>query len=420
MFIGAVPREVVSQILTLVPLEEWGEVFIGCSGSFSVGYAATGQTLPVRFKGELGFMEDALSLAAREDDAQTEDARRSLQIDRTAAVMVAVAMAKYRGNNEYARSHFEHYRTQFAAFWMDARERLVKLLTQIPLASFHAGDFLEQVERAAEADAGFLCFAPTYKGGYERMYRFIDESTEWVRPQYGVWDPSQVGGLVTKLDERGIKYGVLCDQELDGLAPASVFHGGNKPVYVYTSTRAASLRRRRQHAIAFGYKPLEPAALTAETKVEICEIDNKRINFLKDVYLAKGIDHKSGTSNYVVLLDGMLAGGFSFTQQRFGDRTRSIYLLSDFATARERRLSKLIPMLATSRLIASAINRKLMIRIERVETTAFTDKPVSMKYRGIFDLHKREAGFLQYHSRIREQSPEEIYREWFAKHAGRA
>jgi hypothetical protein len=333
--------------------------------------------------------------------------------------MVAVAMAKYRGKNDFARAHYDHYVNRFATFHADARERLLKLLTLIPIASFHAGDFLEQVERAAEADGGFLCFAPTYKGGYERMYRFIDEGTEWVRPQYGVWDPSKVGGLIEQLDERGIRYGVLCDQELERAEPASVFHGGGKPVYVYTNTRAASLRRRRQKAIAFGYKPLDPAELTADSKVEICEIDNARINFLKDVYLAKGIDHKSGTSNYVVLLDGMLAGGFSFTQQRFGDRTRSIYLLSDFATARERRLSKLIPLLASSRLVASAINRKLMIRIERVETTAFTGKPVSMKYRGIYELHKREAGFLQYHSRIREQTPEEIYRDWYAKHAGR-
>ena len=29
-------------------------------------------------------------------------------------------------------------------------------------------------------------------------------------------------------------------------------------------------------------------------------------------------------------------------------------------------------------------------------TTAFTDKPVSMKYRGVYELMKRGEGFLQY------------------------
>ncbi len=31
-----------------------------------------------------------------------------------------------------------------------------------------------------------------------------------------------------------------------------------------------------------------------------------------------------------------------------------------------------------------------------VYTTAFTDKPVSMKYRGVFELAKRGKGFLNY------------------------
>jgi hypothetical protein len=34
MFIGAVPREVITQILDTVNCGEWGSVFVGCSGSF--------------------------------------------------------------------------------------------------------------------------------------------------------------------------------------------------------------------------------------------------------------------------------------------------------------------------------------------------------------------------------------------------
>ena len=66
------------------------------------------------------------------------------------------------------------------------------------------------------------------------------------------------------------------------------------------------------------------------------------------------------------MIDGALAGGFAFEQSRFGDKTRELYLLCDFALFRERRLSKLIAMLATSRDVIDPINKRLLVRIERI------------------------------------------------------
>ena len=34
MFIGAVPKEVIGQVLSTVPFDEWRDVYVGCSGSF--------------------------------------------------------------------------------------------------------------------------------------------------------------------------------------------------------------------------------------------------------------------------------------------------------------------------------------------------------------------------------------------------
>src|ERR1039457_4013949 len=79
----------------------------------------------------------------------------------------------------------------------------------------------------------------------------------------------------------------------------------------------------------------------------------------------------------------------TYSQTQFGDKTRELYLLSDFSIVRERRISKLIPMIATCREVMEPINRRLLIRVERISTTAFTTNAVSMKYRGIFELDKR-------------------------------
>jgi hypothetical protein len=171
--------------------------------------------------------------------------------------------------------------------------------------------------------------------------------------------------------------------------------------------------------VQFKYGAIDPAAITAASKVSVCLVDNKRMTYLKNVYLSKGIEHTTGQINYLVLIDGSLAGGFAYAQSRFGDKTRELYLLCDFAIAGERKLSKLIALMATCRDVIHPINRQLIIKVERILTTAFTTKPVSMKYRGVFELKAREADHLQYVSAVRNQSIQGIFNEWFGKYAGK-
>jgi hypothetical protein len=56
-------------------------------------------------------------------------------------------------------------------------KRLGALLDGLDIASFHPGDFREQARRATEVGGGVAAFPPTYKNGYERLYRFVDECT---------------------------------------------------------------------------------------------------------------------------------------------------------------------------------------------------------------------------------------------------
>ena len=430
MFIGAVPREVIGQILDTVPCGEWGSVFVGCSGSFrfdqavkrrhpalrvysndvslltcGVGALVKGREFDIRFKDELAWMEEHL----RDVGFRA----------RVAAVWVAAAMAKFRGKNAFAQVHYAHYRRHFDSFWDDAKLKLARLIEGLAIEEFYAGDFLEQIARARAAGGGFACFAPTYKGGYERVYKFLEQNIEWPRPEYGVWDPAKLGGLVGELEAAGLRYVVISDQLLAGRQPATAFYGANKPVYTYTDTRRASLRRRSDRAETFRYEPLDVARLRPESVCEVVPIDNAKLTFLKQVYLAKGIDTTTGTLNFAVLIDGMLAGAFSYVLEKWGDKSSAVYLLSDFATVRERRVSKLIPMIAGSRELIRLVDRKFIIRVKDLWTTAFTNKPVSMKYRGVFEIHSRKPGQIQYRGSVREQRVQEVYREWYTKHGQR-
>lgn len=431
MFVGAVPKEVIGQTLATVPFGQWGNVFVGCSGSFrfdravkmrhpgcrvysndvslltcSIGALATGREFDITFRGELEFAQAAI---------EGMDFR-----GRVAAVMVASAMGKFTGKNDYSKAHFSHYRDRFRQYVVDALPKLDALVAELKIEDFYAGDFLLQADRAAEHGGGVACFAPTYKGGYERIYKLLNDNVTWPSPTYGVWNPESLPTFVTSLEERGLPYCVISDQLLDNRKPTTEWKGSNKPVYTYSSNQAASLRRRSAKEQQFKYTPADPETITAESKVSVRVADNKRMTYLKNVYLSKGIEHTTGQVNYLVYIDGALAGGFAFAQSRFGDKTRELYLLCDFSLSRERKISKLIAMLATSRDVIDPVNRFLLVRIERIVTTAFTKQPVSMKYRGIFDLKKREADHLQYHSGVRNASLQDIFDEWFRKFAGPA
>lgn len=424
MFIGAVPKEVIGQVLATVPFDEWGDVYVGCSGSFrfdravkmrhpecrvysndvslltcSIGALALGREFDIRFKGALEFVEAAIA---------------GLDFSgRVAAVMVASAMGKFTGKNEYALAHFRHYREHFRMFVDQALPKLSALVSEIQIEEFYAGDFIEQAERAEKSGGGVAVFAPTYTG------ELVNENVDWPAPKYAVWNPKSLPAFVASLEERKILYCVISDQLLDR-KPTTEWRGSNKPVYTYSSNQAASLRRRPTKELQFKYTAVDPAAITAASKVSVCLVDNKRMTYLKNVYLSKGIDHTTGHINHLVMIDGALAGGFAFEQSRFGDKTRELYLLSDFSLFRERKLSKLIAMIATSREVIDPINKRLLVRIERILTTAFTDQPVSMKYRGVFELQSRAVGHLNYRSAVRDASLQDIFDEWFRKYAGAA
>lgn len=426
MFVGAVPRPAVEQITRVVPFDEWREVYVGCSGSFRVdraikarhplvnvhsndvslvscglGALATNASFPLRFSGRLAFVE-----------AHVDSFR-----DRVAAVLVALEMARHKGDNDHARAHFRHYEDRFPHYLASARTRLDGFLEGLTVASFTAGDFREHAVRAAKADGGIAAFPPTYKGGYERLYRFIDENAEWPAPSYEVWDPKRLEDWLDELDRLQVRWCVIADRALAGRRPVTVYQSpSNKPVYAYADDAGGSVRRSRYRAEPFKYIRVEPAMLGPEAEVKIVPAASEHMNFLKDRYLAKGINHVTGWMNYLVYLDGRLAGGFIFARDKSGQHDR-VYLLSDFAVARERRLGKLIAMLATCRAVVRAVERRLLVRVARIYTTAFTDRPVSMKYRGIFQLMGRRPGALSYASTVREQTPNDIYREWFRRFA---
>jgi len=428
MFIGSVPREVVTQLLRVTDIRPGDEVFVCCSGSFRVDLAVkaaqpearvlsndvsllscalgallTGGALPFRFVKELAGIEDALVGRG--------------YLERIAGLLVAMDALGYNVKTTYGQRHRAHLLGHCGELMKGAKEKLEKHFAGRAVDSFEACDFRDHAKRA-EVGGLVVGFPPTYKCGYERLYKRLQENVEWQEPTYRIWDPRDMAGWLGELREAGVRHCVFVDHEIPGeRALASYARARSRPIYLYGNAgRQSSLRRSEPKSSPFAYEPVDPGRLTAQSEVAIGSVENGPFNFLRNKYLAKGIAFVDAMYHYLVFLDGRLAGGFALSRDKMGSQD-SIYLLSDFSIRRERRLAKLIAMLATSGEAVRSAERKMLLRFSSVYTTVFTDKPVSMKYRGIFDLKARKPGFLQYASSVRRRDAQSIYREWFERYA---
>jgi hypothetical protein len=430
MFVGALPKETLQQVARLVRLADVAEAYVCCSGSFrleqtlsqlsptltirgndvslvtcAVGVlAATGDCFPITFRGELAAFEEKLVGAS--------------PLERVAAILIAGQMSRFTGKSEHTVLHHQHYLSAFKTYLATAADKLSKIIASMRMTSFERVDFREHARIGAAKGALVLGFPPTYKGGYENLYKFLDRNIEWTPPSYEMFDPKDVGAWVRELHDSGTPYLVGCDQEVHGLKAAAAFsNSGKHTLFIYARTEESSLLRRGYTIKPFRYVPVDCAELTAKTEVLLVPVGAAEMNFLKEQYLARNIVHTAGHLNFLVYLGGKLAGGFIYTRSQH-DPTKTIYLLSDFSIVRDRKISKLIAMLAASRDPVAVAERKMLIRPSSVFTTAFTKKPMSMKYRGIFELASRGEGFLNYASPVRQQSAADVYRDWLKRFAG--
>jgi hypothetical protein len=142
-----------------------------------------------------------------------------------------------------------------------------------------------------------------------------------------------------------------------------------------------------------------------------------------------------------VLVDGKLVGSFAFSSggRDYGGISE-IYLMSDFPVAPTDypRLSKLVLYAALShesKLLAERITRH---RVRTIYTTAFSNKPVSMKYRNLFHIvnrkenpawtpdatgpgaHYEQRYLINYKAPMGQWSLAEGLAEWKAKYGERA
>lgn len=393
---------------------------------------ALDEQFPITFIDRLSFLEDYLEGRPFEE--------------RAAGVMVAFAMARFSGKNLYSQQHFAWHQENVEGLLEQALTKLSRYTSTLDIQGYWGGDFRARIEQAIDRGAGILSFPPFFKGGYEVMFKFLNENIRWDAPNYDLYDPTTLPDILDNIEESGVPHCILTDQVLPGRTPILEFVKQRRAThYCYGASDRSSLRKIFAVSEAFTYKPIDPWALKHSTEVKVVPIVNSRhANFIKDVYLSKHIIHSSGHESYFVFLDGRLAGCIIFKPCAVSmagfHPDNCIFLLSDSAMTTEGKISKLIALLATSTEFTDRLSYRYLIRIEQVVTTVWTDRYCSMKYRGVFNILKKEMGrglssadstpahtteqpksnFFVYGSAPRDKTFAELYKYWYGKYYTKA
>ena len=430
---GALPKQLLEILLRTSRPELWSSIYVGCSGTFrterallaarpgleihscdvslfstAIARLAMGKPIGFRFVGDLEFIED------RDLDPES----------RVAAIMVASKIGQFAvgKTNRYKEAHLAHLKANFAEYVTATAEKLVKIADELPLASFAPIDFLEHIDEAIERGAGVIAFPPMVKGADEKGFAYLDKNTDWQPPKYLPFDPGTLPALLDKLEGAGTPFFIASDQCLEGRAPsAEVRISNSKTFFAYTPTEHASFHRNGYTEDRFLYTALDVAKLHKKSCITVLPSNGGRLNFLKNIYLKKSIAHVTGQGSYEIYIDGMLVGGMIYSRSKFGKNTE-LYLMSDFSTSRLGRIAKLIARVATNREVIRHLDLKFIEQHATILTTAFSDHPAAMKYRGSWEVRSRVNGppggpkfILNYESAVREETLAEAYRWWWER-----
>lgn len=426
IFQGTVPREVLAQMAKLLAWHAHRDVFVCCSGTFrfeqlmaqvapeSFVHSNDVALLPVML-GEVKVTGNAPAHRLREEvPSRIAELPGETGLAALSRLMVLMEWCAISGSSLRARNQRLALEARADVLQAEAIRKLHPYLEGMRSTAFFAGDFRDHAERARVVGGAVAAFLPTYKGGYERMFKKVHGLVEWEAPSYRMFDPKDLPAWVREVANWGIPYAIFSDQLIDGLTPISACKPGrNRMIYLFGSSgRPTWVSPPPKKADPFDFRPVDGATLTRDSICEVTPTTSQRAVWLKNRYLAAKSEHVSCKWNYLVWVDGKLVGAFGYAKSTFSPHN-SLYMMFDLCISRDGRLSKLVSLLATLRPCIRPAEVEMAAHMTQLATTAFTTKPVSMKYRGVWDLWKRGDGFLQYAATPRDIGVQDAYQLWF-------
>lgn len=198
------------------------------------------------------------------------------------------------------------------------------------------------------------------------------------------------------IDEERVSYLAITQHQYMGRK--KVFRDGRTCIYS-NATESGDNSFSKRTIVPLKYRRLpDDYQFSDKSRIRFMRASMSEIDYLRMIYLKKDIILGSAPFCYLWFIDDYVFGAsmFDFMKvDKYG--TDAVSMKSDFVIDHPlQKLSKLLIMGVLSTEYRDELCIRFKTEVGRICTSVFTDKPVSMKYRGVFDLDERGIGKLYY------------------------
>jgi hypothetical protein len=427
------------------------DIFEGCSGNFTVQRALADQTRFRLHGNDVTLYTSALGsylagqrfpIAINPEMAEVVpwvEQGMGSQVGQTASVLLVsdITRALAKPDNPYYRRLLDGYIAQWPGLLAKTVGRLEA--NEFRLASYANEDVMTWITRL-DHDQAFISYPPFFLGDYTAMYAMLDRVFVWEKPSYVELDrPGLLRLFAEMMSFRHWMFGSnLRWPELeDHLRGITQTTNRGVPIYAYSSDPRSRITMPNQDTRAVMQRRLYPGEEIGGT-MTLHPLKGGEFRALRSQYMNRGIIPGEPTIALGVCVDGRLIGAYAISAAsslaNWWGRVPApwTYLLSDFPVAPTDypRLAKLVLYAALSTESQRLIQNSQSRRVRGLITTAYSKRPVSMKYRGVLELvsrkHKPDAeGYygqpyeLGYGSALGRWTLAEGLAEWRRRHGQR-
>lgn len=421
MFQGSLPEKAIKVICNIAKNWKCNNIYIGCCGNLSIE-----RSLAKFYKGNIFSCDVTIYSStlgrffARKDlEIEWNDNYKGrcqyLQeycdtpIETVATMLLATDIMKFDNPDEkYMNAYAYRMLNAYEAQFPELHEKTVKTLKAIKLrlTDFYCGDVMDYLDNIKK-DGGFISFPPFYKGGYEHMWKDLERIFIFEKPEYNIFDPEKDIHNFARKVKRMENFIIGTERllpEFKEYYSSTVLTGNGKPIYLYSSDKKHKIYvkgKKRKYTLSVKRLSPERETIGSPDNIKLCQLNHGQFDELRSVYLDKGIAPKTECAAYGVFtkdkdeLLGCFAFSSSLTLTDFQTAIDgpTIYLMSDFSVRPTKipKLSKLVLYCVLSKETRFLAERCKNGRVNSIVTNAFCNNPVSMKYRGLFELlHKRK------------------------------
>ena len=422
-------------------------VLLPCAGNFTVGAALRSGGFQGRITGcditlytsALGAYLSGTALEVREREDCPDHLRGFLDCSDPAHLAASVSIMLdlrqvWQCKNVWHRRVLKNYRRNWPVL-MD------KTLSKLAVYRAHLGQgtgFAYAPQDAAaflrehDPDHAVFIAPPTFGSrDYINQERMLTAAATWNAPEYQEISFQDV--VIYEQITAFRQWMIIMERPLPEVEkilgdPVAVVHKGRKSItYAY----AGHSRRRvvtRGYLSSSSPGPIFPGDkfLTGEEEPGIVLLDKKQTVRMNELFMSVRVDYflADVALSLGLCLDRRIIGKLDFTLTKhewaLPEPGHQIYQRSDLAVPSvEPRLAKLVLMMCQSHEVKQLIDATFKDDVRYAVTTAFSKNPVSMKYRGVYKLHKRleDAGGyrLNYYGELGLWNLAASYAQWLKK-----